>query len=285
MDNNLNVRKLYIDTRYKLDPNGSNTKFTIEFPQTIECPENTVMFVDEIVLPNTITTVQQDVNDRVYLVVKYNNSLHYFNAQLPEKNYTLPSFAEELKGQLNLQILFQAQSAAVEVTTVYDINDLTVSLTVLDKRAIKVDTMEWLILSDDALKQGFFNATQIKEPNSCNDILQNYVVDFNGIWNQVNKAIKYRVDLHTTRNLYLLADIGEFRTITNFPWSGSSVLKKIQMNVPYSDTLLFNVIMPYDCTHVGNMSFNRLQFHLVNSKGNYPNLRNNWSFSLIFERQ
>ena len=76
MDNNLNVRKLYIDTRYKLDTHGSNTKFTIEFPQTIECPENTVMFVDEIVLPNTITTVQQDVNDRVYFVVRYNNSLH-----------------------------------------------------------------------------------------------------------------------------------------------------------------------------------------------------------------
>ena len=95
----------------------------------------------------------------------------------------------------------QLQSAAVDVTTVYDVNEMTVSLTVLDKRSYKIDKMEWLILSDDALKQGFFNATPIKEPNSCNDILQNYVVNFNGVWNQVNNAIKYRVDLHTTRNL------------------------------------------------------------------------------------
>ena len=69
MDNNLNVRKLYIDTIYKLDPYGSNTKFTIEFPQTIECPGNTVMYVDEVVLPNTITTVQQGVNDELYYVI------------------------------------------------------------------------------------------------------------------------------------------------------------------------------------------------------------------------
>ena len=58
MQNNLNVRKIYIDTRFKRDPYGSNTNFEIDLPQTVECPEDTVIFADEIVIPNTMTTIQ-----------------------------------------------------------------------------------------------------------------------------------------------------------------------------------------------------------------------------------
>ena len=56
MQNNFNVRKIYIDTRYKRDQYGSNTNFEIDLPQTVECPEDTVIFADEIVIPNTMTT-------------------------------------------------------------------------------------------------------------------------------------------------------------------------------------------------------------------------------------
>ena len=62
----LQVRKIYVDTRYKRDKYGSNTSFEIELPQTVECPPNTVCYVDEIVLPNTTTTIQTGINDRLY---------------------------------------------------------------------------------------------------------------------------------------------------------------------------------------------------------------------------
>ena len=123
------------------------------------------------------------------------------------------------------------------------------------------------------------------EPLTCNDILQNYVFNPSTPWTTNNVSVSYNVDLHTTRNLYLLASIGEFRTITNFDWSGSTVLKKIQMTVPYNETLFSNVIMPYDATHVGNESFNIIKFKFVNSKGQQPNLKNNRSFSLILTTQ
>ena len=79
MDNILNTRKIYIDTRFKRDKYGSNTNFQIDLPQTVECLDNHVMFVDEIVLPNTVTTIQSNVNDKLYFAVFYNTTVKYYN--------------------------------------------------------------------------------------------------------------------------------------------------------------------------------------------------------------
>lgn len=93
MDNNiLNTRKIYIDTRYKLNPYGSDTNFEIELPQTVECPEGTVMYVDEVVLPNTLTTILKDVNDKLYFGIFYNTSVLYKSIAFPPQNYMLSYF-------------------------------------------------------------------------------------------------------------------------------------------------------------------------------------------------
>jgi len=86
---------IYIDTRYKRDKYGSNTNFELDLPQTVECPPNTVCYVDDIVLPNTITTVQIRVNDRLYFAVFYNTLVRYRSLVIPEQKYTLMSFAND----------------------------------------------------------------------------------------------------------------------------------------------------------------------------------------------
>ncbi len=277
----LQIRKIYIDTRYKRDKYGSNTNFEIELPQTVECPPNTVCYVDEIVLPNTITTIQTGVNDRLYFAVFYNNNIRYRSLVIPEQNYTLQSIANELKTLMNNQLT----TTESEFNVTYNIDKLTMTFTLTDKRTVKPDPMTWFLFTDDNLKAGYYNLTPIPDPLTSNDILQNYLANPTQAWTVAGVAVNYNVDLHTTRNLYLLGSIGEFRTITNFEWSGSTVLKKIQMTAGYNETLFSNIVMPYDSTHVGNESFNRIKFRLVNSKGQEPNLKNNWSFSLIFSNQ
>ena len=95
--NILNVRKINIDTRFKRNLYGSNTNFEIDLPQTVECRENTVVFADEIVLPNTITTIQSNVNDKLYFALFYNNVTLYKTITLPEQNYTIMYLANQLK--------------------------------------------------------------------------------------------------------------------------------------------------------------------------------------------
>ena len=272
------IRKIYIDTRYKRDKYGSNTNFEIDLPQTVECPPNTVCYVDEIVLPNTITTIQTGVNDRLYFAVFYNGLVRYRSLVIPEQNYTLQGFSNELKTLMNNQL----QTTEAEINLTYNIDKLTMTFTLIDKRTVKPGVMRWDVFSDDNIKAGLYNFLTIPNPLTCNDILQNYVVDPNATWTANNVAVNYSVDLHTTKNIYVLGSIGEFRTITNFEWSGSTVLKKIQVTAGYNETLFSNIVMPYDSTHVGNESFNRIKFRLVNSKGQEPNLKSNWSFSLIF---
>jgi hypothetical protein len=274
----LKIRKIYIDTRFKRGLYGSNTNFEIELPQTVECPEQTVMFVDEVVMPNTMTTIQQGVNDVLYFAVFYSTVVQYNSITFPEQNYTLMYFADQLKTLMNAKL----NTSESEFNVSYNIDKLTISISLTDKRSNKPDVMRWQIFSDDNLKAGFFASTPIYNPLTCNEILQNFVVDPSATWPANDTIVNYNIDLHSTRNLYLLADIGEYRTLTNFQWSGSSVIKKIQMNVPYNETLFSNVIMPYDCSHVSLQSFNRIKFRLVNSKGQEPNLKNNWSFSIIF---
>ena len=282
MDNNtLNTRKIYIDTRYKRDQYGSNTDFEINLPQTVECPDNTVMYVDEIVLPNTLTTIQKDVNDKLYFGVFYNNNVVWKTITFTEQSYTLSYFANQLKTLMNLEL----NNNEAEFVVNYNNDKLTISISLKDKRFIKVDPMTWQIFTDDNLRQGYFNATPITDPQTCNENLQNFVINPLATWHYVDFVIDYNIDLHTTRNLYLLADIGAYHTTTNFPWSGSTVIKEIQMTVPFNETLFSNVIMPYDASDVSGQSFNRIKFRLVNSKGQQPKLTSNWSFSLIFTQQ
>ena len=99
MENNLTTRKIYIDTRYKRDQYGSNTNFEINLPHTLECPENCVMYVDEVVLPNTITTVQTGVHDKLYFGLFYNTTVKYRTITLEEQNYTIQYLANQYLSQ------------------------------------------------------------------------------------------------------------------------------------------------------------------------------------------
>ena len=81
----------------------------------------------------------------------------------------------------------------------YNVDKLNISISLTDKRFIKIDTMRWQIFSDANLKEGLFNFTPIHDSTTCNEILQNFNVDPNAIWNANNIVVKYNIDLHTTK--------------------------------------------------------------------------------------
>lgn len=167
----------------------------------------------------------------------------------------------------------QLEVTEAEFNVTYNFDTSNMTITLMEKRVSNPDTMTCVIFSDDNLKAGLYNFLTSPNPSTCNDILQNYVVNPSEPLAANNVAVSYNVDLHTARNLYLLCSIGEFRTITNFDWSCSTVFKKIQMTAPYNDILFSNIIMPYAAIHVFNESFNRIEWRLVNSDGQKLNLK------------
>ena len=58
------VRRIYIDSR--LRSSGTDSDFTYDLPRSIEVPDQTIAFVDSLLVPNVWTTLHEN-NNRLYV--------------------------------------------------------------------------------------------------------------------------------------------------------------------------------------------------------------------------
>jgi len=54
----MDIRKNYIDSYFK--KSGTDSNFTIELDESINTPENTVAYIDEIVIPNVMKIIGRE---------------------------------------------------------------------------------------------------------------------------------------------------------------------------------------------------------------------------------
>ena len=57
------VRRIYVDSR--LRSGGTNADFTYDLPRSIEVPDQTIAYVDSVLVPNVFTTIHEN-NNRLY---------------------------------------------------------------------------------------------------------------------------------------------------------------------------------------------------------------------------
>ena len=115
------IRRIYIDSRMRTS--GSDSDFTYDLPRSIEVPDNTIAYVDSILVPNVWTTLHEN-NNRLYVseTVGTNTTEHTY--LLPEANYTGQSLANMLQSTLNT-----GKTLPTNYTVLYDeqIGKLTIS--------------------------------------------------------------------------------------------------------------------------------------------------------------
>ena len=70
----LPIKKLYIDTKYKNRESVSNSNFKIDLPQTLYFPDNSVFYIDDISIPHSWYTIEQNVNDKLYIEISHVDS-------------------------------------------------------------------------------------------------------------------------------------------------------------------------------------------------------------------
>ena len=63
----LPVKKIYIDSQYKVPSSPSSSQFTIELPYTITMPHNAIFIIDEICIPHAWYSIEKDFNDKLYI--------------------------------------------------------------------------------------------------------------------------------------------------------------------------------------------------------------------------
>jgi hypothetical protein len=81
----LEVTKIYIDTRFKTPESKSDSDFTIELPKTINIPDDTLAYINDIVLPVSWTTIDE-INNKLYYSV-----LHYADGGWDYSYWILPT--------------------------------------------------------------------------------------------------------------------------------------------------------------------------------------------------
>ena len=92
----LPINKIYIDSRHKTPSSRSNSDFEIQFKEPINLPENCICLVSDVVMKNTLTTIE-DFNNKLY--VRYNGNDHILT--INTRNYDIKTLTMNIVEKLN----------------------------------------------------------------------------------------------------------------------------------------------------------------------------------------
>ena len=137
-------KKIYIDSKYATEDSISTSNFKVQLPQTCQLPDNCVFYITDVCIPHSWRTVEEGVNDTLYMV-KINRDVpgivtfQGFIIRLAEDNYTPTTFAEEL--QTRLREFTGSDSFLVTVDSSLSNSGITIQNAAVN--------YEWKLLSDD----------------------------------------------------------------------------------------------------------------------------------------
>ena len=102
------IKKVYIDSRYKSNDSVSNSDFKFELKEGLDLPDNTVCYIDDISIPHTWYTIEENLNNTLYIVTTIMDPgvtptwYHALALEIPSGNYTGSSLAMALQAELNI---------------------------------------------------------------------------------------------------------------------------------------------------------------------------------------
>ena len=97
------VRKVYVDSRFRTKDSISNSDFKLELKEAIDLPDNTVCYVDDISIPHSWHTIEENRNNTLYIITTHMEpSLWYHTLALviPSGNYNGMTLASAIQIQL-----------------------------------------------------------------------------------------------------------------------------------------------------------------------------------------
>ena len=269
----LDIKKVYIDTRYKTDDSKSHSDFFIELPRTLNVPDNTICYVTDVVIPVSWSTV--DIrNNKLYIYLDWNTHKIYKEITIPVRNYSAIEFCAAVQLGIN-----NAMNATIYFSVTYDLGDNMLTFTQLNHFEVIV----YMVSSVD-LQVGKYWINPIAKENICS---MNGILRIGKSSYRLSAATPYKsyIDLFTTRNLYITRScLASYNIISNF--GNDVIIKKVAVKAGYSQMLFDSADAGYDFLDVSKRCLSRIDFKLQDSYGNNIDLRNNhWSFSLVFQER
>ena len=166
----LDIKKVYVDTRWRTSDSKSSTDFSIELPRSFTIPDNVVAYIDDIVLPVSFPTVY-DRNNALYFEYTIDITPSHDSIVLDTGNYTGQSFSAALKTKLSEWATSKFITPA-PFDVIYDyVNNSIKITTIMANSALK-------IYSDDDLEKGNTRFPRMSKPKTLNKVLMFYKSTF-----------------------------------------------------------------------------------------------------------
>ncbi len=262
----MDIKKVYIDTRFRTADSKSNSDFYIELPRALNIPDKCVCYIDDIVIPVSWSTIDER-NQNMYLQIQLDGEVFQHTVIFEPGNYTGITFTTAFQSKMNAALL----EYELSVSCTYDIMNNKLQIVLNDDRDTQTGDVQVVILSEADW--------DIIDPKSVNGVLM--LSKAADLFPEV--PFSTYLDLHTTRNLYLTSsNLGSYNTVSNFGYD--TIIKKIPVRFNYNEMLFDGAESGYDYLDVSKRSLSRIDFRLQDSFSNIINLNgNHWSFSLIFQ--
>ena len=271
----LDIKKVYVDTRWKTADSKSDCDFSIELPRSFTVPDNVVAYIDDIVLPISFPTVYDRNNTLYFQWQRYTAAPITDTIVLDTGNYNGQSFSAALKTKLNEWAASRFIDPPAPFDVIYDLNNNTIKIT------NDLNFATFRIFTDDELKNGSSAFPKISDPKTLNKVLMLYKPTYI----LKSSPLETFLDLHTTRNLYLTSSaLGSYNSISNF--GNDTIIKKIPVKAGFNEMLYHDSGSGFDYLDVTPRTLRYIDFKLVNAYFDTVDLRgNHWSFSIIFAQK
>lgn len=266
------VKKVFIDSRYR--DSGSDSDFKITLPYNLNFSDNTKMYIDNIIIPNSIKTIN-NTNNKLYISLFYEGSTYDLILQLTNNIYNADSFITEFQTKLNTLL---SPYPNISISAAYNFVNNIITLTMADNTAGNNST--FTIISKYDLEHGLSNFGTINNPLILNSII-GVSDDNNLILSEVLPFTGY-MDLHNLRSIYITSSsLANYDTSSNF--NMSNIIKKIPVRAGYNEIIYDNISGIFDYVGLSKSTISTVDFQLRDTKNNIIDLNNTHiSFTLIF---
>ena len=293
----LPVKKIYVDSKFKTSDSKSTSDFKFELKESVLLPTNTIAYIDNICIPHAWRSIEEDVNDKLYIQVTNSSQLASSKANecriivLTPGNYNISTLASEIQTKANNAF------ASSAIPTHFNISPNLVDNTIIINPA--VSSVEFKILRDYDLINGLPDTIDVagnpwssswtgpsfdaNNTQDINDMINNFAGP--SIFATTITPFKSSyVDLQYNKNVYLHSP-----NLSSFSTCGvlgeRTVLKKIPVNVGNNEMIIDNITSSSDWLDCSKMTLRTLQFQIKNVKGQTIPLHNtNVSFSIVFDK-
>ena len=279
--NMLPLKKIYVDSRHRTPDSLSDNNFKIELPYTLQLPDNCVFFVTDVCIPHVWRTIEENVNDRLYLryksieLVGAQPTTKHAVIQLPSGNYTGANLATAVQQALNTRTLGMTWSVA------YDDTQYSIAIACTGNPSnynFKFFTDAEIAAVGNSVTWEGGMGVDPNNPMSANDLLkitipksdsQLLTTDF--------------VNLQSINNVYITSpNLGSFDTIAPF---SNNIIKKVPVTAGYGFMIVDQIMSTNDYLNCSRQTLKTIEFHIRDGRGRYVNLHGmHVTFSIVFNK-